>query len=200
MLWRNPHAYFSVRADGVVWEIETSSLTVLKRLGIEPGHDPRRRPCARRSEPARRRQEGDVRAARAAAGRPRVALERRAQAALDERRPCRRRRIAAHGARRRRFAPRPRHFSCLEPHAHHRALVSRSDGSNRRHQRLSADAGRARAARGVRSQHRQSDGELRAEGHADDHGGAVSDRVRAPGRRRHPAQARGIRSRRGTYI
>ena len=37
VLWRNPHAYFSVRADGVVWEIETSSLTVLKRLGIEPG-------------------------------------------------------------------------------------------------------------------------------------------------------------------
>ncbi len=111
-------------------------------------HDPRRRPCARRSEPARRRQEGDVRAARAAAGRPRVALERRAQAALDERRPCRRRRVAADGARRRRLAPRPRHFSCLEPHAHHRALVSRGDGSNRRHQRLSADdRPRARSSR-----------------------------------------------------
>ena len=37
VLWCNPHAYFSVRADGVVWEIETSSLTVLKRLGIEEG-------------------------------------------------------------------------------------------------------------------------------------------------------------------
>ena len=37
VLWRNPHAYFSVRADGVLWEIETSSLTVLKRMGIEPG-------------------------------------------------------------------------------------------------------------------------------------------------------------------
>ena len=37
MLWRNPHAYFSVRADGVVWEIETSSLTVLKRMGIDEG-------------------------------------------------------------------------------------------------------------------------------------------------------------------
>ena len=37
VLWRNPHAYFSVRADGVVWEIETSSLTVLKRMGIEDG-------------------------------------------------------------------------------------------------------------------------------------------------------------------
>jgi hypothetical protein len=37
VLWRNPHAYFSVRADGVVWEIETSSLTVLKRLGIAEG-------------------------------------------------------------------------------------------------------------------------------------------------------------------
>ena len=37
VLWRNPHAYFSVRADGVVWEIETSSLTVLKRMGIEEG-------------------------------------------------------------------------------------------------------------------------------------------------------------------
>jgi hypothetical protein len=37
VLWRNPHAYFSLRADGVVWEIETSSLTVLKRMGIEDG-------------------------------------------------------------------------------------------------------------------------------------------------------------------
>jgi hypothetical protein len=37
VLWRNPHAYFSVRADGVVWEVETSSLTVLKRMGIEQG-------------------------------------------------------------------------------------------------------------------------------------------------------------------
>jgi hypothetical protein len=37
LLWRNPHAYFSVRADGVVWEIETSSLTVLKRMGIDEG-------------------------------------------------------------------------------------------------------------------------------------------------------------------
>ena len=37
VLWRNPHAYFSVRADGVVWEIETSSLTVLKRMGIDAG-------------------------------------------------------------------------------------------------------------------------------------------------------------------
>ncbi len=35
VLWRNPHAYFSVLADGVYWEIETSSLTVLKRMGIE---------------------------------------------------------------------------------------------------------------------------------------------------------------------
>ena len=35
--WRNPHAYFSVAADGVTWEIETSSLTVLKRMGIEAG-------------------------------------------------------------------------------------------------------------------------------------------------------------------
>ena len=37
VLWRNPHAYFSLRADGVVWEIETSSLTVLKRMGIDEG-------------------------------------------------------------------------------------------------------------------------------------------------------------------
>lgn len=37
VLWRNPHAYFSLRADGVDWEIETSSLTVLKRMGIEEG-------------------------------------------------------------------------------------------------------------------------------------------------------------------
>jgi hypothetical protein len=37
LLWRNPHAYLSVRADGVVWEIETSSLTVLKRMGIDEG-------------------------------------------------------------------------------------------------------------------------------------------------------------------
>ncbi len=37
VLWRNPHAYFSLRSDGVLWEIETSSLTVLKRMGIEPG-------------------------------------------------------------------------------------------------------------------------------------------------------------------
>jgi hypothetical protein len=35
VLWRNPHAYFAMRADGVVWEIETSSLTVLKRMGID---------------------------------------------------------------------------------------------------------------------------------------------------------------------
>jgi hypothetical protein len=35
VLWRNPHAYFTVVADGISWEIETSSLTVLKRLGIE---------------------------------------------------------------------------------------------------------------------------------------------------------------------
>jgi hypothetical protein len=37
VLWRNPHAYLTVRADGVDWEIETSSLTVLKRMGIEAG-------------------------------------------------------------------------------------------------------------------------------------------------------------------
>ena len=37
VLWRNPHAYFNLRADGVDWEIETSSLTVLKRMGIEEG-------------------------------------------------------------------------------------------------------------------------------------------------------------------
>jgi hypothetical protein len=37
VLWRNPHAYLRVRADGVVWEIETSSLTVLRRLGIAEG-------------------------------------------------------------------------------------------------------------------------------------------------------------------
>lgn len=37
VLWRNPHAYFNVVADGVAWEIETSSLTVLKRMGIEAG-------------------------------------------------------------------------------------------------------------------------------------------------------------------
>jgi hypothetical protein len=37
VLWRNPHAYFSVRADGVAWEVETSSLTVLKRMGIDQG-------------------------------------------------------------------------------------------------------------------------------------------------------------------
>jgi len=35
--WRNPHAYFTVRADGATWEIETSSLTVLKRMGIDAG-------------------------------------------------------------------------------------------------------------------------------------------------------------------
>jgi hypothetical protein len=35
VLWRNPHAYFSLRVDGTVWEIETSSLTVLKRMGID---------------------------------------------------------------------------------------------------------------------------------------------------------------------
>jgi len=44
LLWRNPHVYFTVRvadADAagtaVDWEIETSSLTVLKRMGIEQG-------------------------------------------------------------------------------------------------------------------------------------------------------------------
>jgi len=35
--WRNPHAYFTVEAEGVTWEIETSSLTVLKRMGIDDG-------------------------------------------------------------------------------------------------------------------------------------------------------------------
>ncbi|HJR70461.1 MAG TPA: DUF6152 family protein [Gammaproteobacteria bacterium] len=35
VLWRNPHAHLTVLADGVPWEIETSSLTVLKRMGIE---------------------------------------------------------------------------------------------------------------------------------------------------------------------
>jgi hypothetical protein len=37
VLWRNPHAYLGVLVDGVVWEVETSSLTVLKRMGIEQG-------------------------------------------------------------------------------------------------------------------------------------------------------------------
>src|SRR5688572_15313998 len=37
VLWRNPHAYFGVRADGIDWDIETSSLTVLKRMGIDEG-------------------------------------------------------------------------------------------------------------------------------------------------------------------
>jgi hypothetical protein len=42
VLWRNPHVHFTVRvADAagatVDWEIETSSLTVLKRMGIEAG-------------------------------------------------------------------------------------------------------------------------------------------------------------------
>jgi hypothetical protein len=37
VLWRNPHAYLGVRVDGVAWDIETSSLTVLKRMGIEEG-------------------------------------------------------------------------------------------------------------------------------------------------------------------
>jgi len=40
LAWRNPHAYLSVRtvaADGTAtdWSIETSSLTVLRRMGIE---------------------------------------------------------------------------------------------------------------------------------------------------------------------
>ncbi|HET7609703.1 MAG TPA: DUF6152 family protein [Gammaproteobacteria bacterium] len=37
VLWRNPHAYFGVRVDGVDWDVETSSLTVLKRMGIDEG-------------------------------------------------------------------------------------------------------------------------------------------------------------------
>ena len=42
MLWQNPHAAMTIRAraaDGTatMWEIETSSLIVLKRMGIEPG-------------------------------------------------------------------------------------------------------------------------------------------------------------------
>jgi len=37
VLWRNPHAYLGVRADGVDWDVETSSLTVLKRMGIDEG-------------------------------------------------------------------------------------------------------------------------------------------------------------------
>ena len=85
MLWRNPHAYFSVRADSVVWEMETSSLTVLKRMGIERGNDPRRRSDSHRGQSCGRRQERDVCAARAAARRPRAAHERRPHAALDER-------------------------------------------------------------------------------------------------------------------
>jgi hypothetical protein len=38
LLWRNPHAYLTVRdVAGTPWEIETSSLTVLKRMGIDEG-------------------------------------------------------------------------------------------------------------------------------------------------------------------
>lgn len=37
VLWRNPHAYFTLRVEGVDWEVETSSLTVLKRMGIDAG-------------------------------------------------------------------------------------------------------------------------------------------------------------------
>ena len=42
VLWRNPHAYFKVRSTDAVgatvdWEIETSSLTVLRRMGIDAG-------------------------------------------------------------------------------------------------------------------------------------------------------------------
>ena len=99
----------------------------------------------------------------------------------------------ADGARGRRLAPRARHVSRLESHAHDPALVPRGHGSRRRHQRVSVDGRGPRAARAVRSQHRQPDGQLRPEGHADDHGSAVPDRVRAPGQRRHPAQARGVR-------
>ncbi len=42
LLWRNPHVSFTVRIAGaadaaVDWEIETSSLTVLRRMGIDEG-------------------------------------------------------------------------------------------------------------------------------------------------------------------
>jgi hypothetical protein len=37
VLWRNPHAYLTVSVDGVTWDVETSSLTVLKRMGIDEG-------------------------------------------------------------------------------------------------------------------------------------------------------------------
>ena len=42
LMWRNPHAYLTIRAldaNGAAfeWEIETSSLTVLKRMGIHEG-------------------------------------------------------------------------------------------------------------------------------------------------------------------
>ena len=40
LLWRNPHAYLKVHAVdasglGVDWDVETSSLTVLRRMGID---------------------------------------------------------------------------------------------------------------------------------------------------------------------
>ena len=194
VLWRNPHAYFSVRADGVVWEIETSSLTVLKRMGIDEGTIR----VGDRITVAANPPIGDKREmyARHAllARRPRIAPERRPEAALDGACQCSRRRVVADGARGRRLAAGSRHLSRLEPHAHHRAAVSRGDGCDGRHQRVSVDACRARAARRVRSAHRQSDGELRAERHADGHGSAVSDRIRAAGERRHLFEARGVRS------
>ncbi len=67
VLWRNPHAYFSVLADGVLWEVETSSLTVLKRMGIEQGTIRVGDRIRIAANPSDRRQERDVCAPRAAA-------------------------------------------------------------------------------------------------------------------------------------
>ena len=144
MLWRNPHAYFSVRADGVVWEIETSSLTVLKRMGIDGGHDSRRRSHPHRGQSAARRQEGDVRAPRAAARRPRAALNvgltprwtETRQAVGDESLLMAR---EGDGSR-----PDLGIFRVWSHTRDDRAAVSRGHGPDRRHQRVSADAGRAR--------------------------------------------------------
>ena len=200
VLWRNPHAYFSVRADGVVWEIETSSLTVLKRLGIEPGTirvGDRVRVAA--NPPVGAKKEMYARHVLLPDGRElllNVGLKPRwtsGDLAVGDESLL----MARSGD-----GSRP-DLGIFRVWSHTRTiarLVSRSDGSDRRHQRLSADAGRARAARGVRSQHRQPDGELRAEGHADDHGGAVSDRVRA--RRTAATSCSSSRNTisRGTYI
>ena len=38
VLWRNPHVRFSVRtAEGAVWDVETNSVSIIRRMDVPPG-------------------------------------------------------------------------------------------------------------------------------------------------------------------